>query len=821
MLIVAGLCSSSVAEVATAATSYVKYLTDDDGIEGGNGDLFDGATVTAHSELRSGKGEDWFSSPNLEETLFSDADSVSYIEFNTKTSVDVTNIQFFVSGDWHPRDEVRTAQNIKFWVSKRAGKWDVSTLVLDIPISPNPSSDPNIRSHRFKVNVEIPTATGRYFRAEFVQNNRGARIQEIDAYNESVKPRPASSKAVSEKAKSYRSELTDLYKLDHYRAMKNSFVLGMETYCLQPRRIPSGGSYTLLDVKGQGSLRHIWETRGSPDVTFDFEMFIDGEEVPSIKGSFPDLIAAAQQAHLPFFLNPGGTVPHNSHNSYFPVPFEKSLRIDIANLTDQGLVFLQLDYRLDDDSLEGVRLRQTEKDSKIVLSYTGVQKIKASRVGETFIKQRAIKGNGSFKLGGSGIIRKLAVDQVKPGVRMSIYFDDESTPAVDVDLADFFGPFEGTAFANNACYLPMPFTKNITVEISGAENKDTWNFEIEAEPVESMGNDWGYFHAQSEQLHGANGYDQFQILNTTGRGKWIGMSLYNTEHDHGGGDFAVIDGGTERPSFLHGVNGEDYFSFAYFGKGKNFPYSEAFSNEEGRMRLHLENPYIFNESIHISWGVLKGVNPHSVVYWYQQDAKNNVRSAEESKGLKWKVFGPVGVPRLTDGNTPDTSSSESLFAALPTEADLDAGKPIEAYHVMFRKTNKGTFNGWAEQYAVGGYLNLMYIYGHVMELHGNMHLGYYPRCMMAKTEFSVRTAQNVELQLSYDDPLVVDINGTRVFEDLELRRGFTTKIFDASLLSGKNKIVIKMLDTPNNNTCWAGVSLRIFDAQGNGIELKQ
>ncbi|RKX47365.1 MAG: hypothetical protein DRP64_01275 [Verrucomicrobia bacterium] len=635
----------------------------------------------------------------------------------------------------------------------------------------------------------------------------------------------------------YRSELADLYKLDDFKAKKNSYVLGLEAMCMLPRKIPTGGRYTLLDVEGQGSLRHIWETRGPETATFEFEMFVDGEKTPSIKGSFPDLIAAAQRAKQPYVLNPGGTIPKLSHNFYLPVPFEKSLKIDIANFKDDnGLVFLQLDYRLEDDSMKGVKLQQKGKDSQITLAYKPDSLVEATSSslslqngspGEKATRTsllrtiKTIKGNGEFTLEGPAIIRKLAVNNTRAGVRMNVFFDDETTPAVEVDIADFYGSFKGTAFGDKACYLPMPFAENMRVVVFGATDQDEWNFEIEAEPVQAFETDWGYFHARSDHLFGASGYDQFQILNTTGRGKWLGMSLYNTQHDHGGGDFAIIDGGTADPSFLHGINGEDYFSFAFFGKGENFPYSEAFSNEEGRMRLHLENPYVFNESINISWGVTKGVNPRSVAYWYQQGAKSNVLSAEQSRGLKWKVFGPVDVPLLADGNTPDVSDSENLFAALPAEADLDAGKPFDAYHIMFTKTNTGTFNGWAEQYAVGGHLNLMYIYGHAMELNDHMHMGYYARCMMAKTEFSVGKAQRVKLQLSYDDPLVVEVNGKKVFEDMELRRGFTTQTCDAVLREGDNKVVVKMLDTPNNNTCWAGISLRVLDAQGNRIELSQ
>jgi len=633
-----------------------------------------------------------------------------------------------------------------------------------------------------------------------------------------VPPLPAGQ----DEAEYYRAELTDLYKLDTFRAMKNSYVLGLETFCMLPRIIPTGGRYTLLEVEGQGSLRHIWETRGPETAEFEFEMFVDGEKKPSVKGTFPDLIAAAQRAKQPYVLNPGGTIPKLSHNFYLPVPFEKSLRIDIANFQDDnGLVFLQLDYRLDDDSMKGVKLRQKGKAEKVVLGYSGTKKSAPSKVGTLESSTHTITGNGEFKIEGTGIIRKFAVDQVRPGVRMNVFFDDKSTPAIEVDIADFFGPFKGSAFEDCACYLPMPFAKKMKVVVFGATEQDEWNFTIDTEPVEAMKGDWGHFHARSEHLAGASGYDQFQVLNTKGRGKWLGMSLYDTQHDHGGGDFAIIDGGTDQPSFLHGINGEDYFSFAFFGQGKNFPYSEAFPNEVGRMRLHLENPYVFNESINIAWGVTKGVSPRSVAYWYQEGARSEVLSAEQAKGLEWKVFGPVGVPLLADGNTPDISEPEMLFDALPSEADLDAGKPVEAFHTMFSKTNSGIFNGWAIQNSTGFHLNLMYIYGHAMELHDHMHMGYYPRCMIAKTIFSVDKEQDVTLQFSYDDPLVVELNEKKVFEDMELRRGFTTTSFSATLREGENKILVKMLDTPNNNTCWAGISLRVLDRQGNEIKLSQ
>jgi hypothetical protein len=136
----------------------------------------------------------------------------------------------------------------------------------------------------------------------------------------------------------------------------------------------------------------------------------------------------------------------------------------------------------------------------------------------------------------------------------------------------------------------MPLRDRMEVEIAGARFHEQWSFRVELEPVAEFAPNWRYFHAKSQAQVKVPGYTPGELLHTRGSGHWVGMSLYGTGHDHGGGDFAVTDGGSKFPSFLHGVNGEDYFSFAWFGSGANLPYSEAFDNDTGRMRLHLENP---------------------------------------------------------------------------------------------------------------------------------------------------------------------------------------------------------------------------------------
>lgn len=40
------------------------------------------------------------------------------------------------------------------------------------------------------------------------------------------------------------------------------------------------------------------------------------------------------------------------------------------------------------------------------------------------------------------------------------------------------------------------------------------------------------------------------------------MNLFDSGHNHGGGDARLVDAGSVEPKVLHGICGEDYFGFA-------------------------------------------------------------------------------------------------------------------------------------------------------------------------------------------------------------------------------------------------------------------
>ena len=620
------------------------------------------------------------------------------------------------------------------------------------------------------------------------------------------------------------ADLATLHVLRDYDTHKNSFVFGQETQCGLPLRVKPGERKTLLDVKGTGSLRHLWTTharhRGSKGPAYLLEFYVDGETKPSIRGDIDSLVAAAARCEQPFVTLPGGVAPNRSYNIYLPIPFEKSLRVDLIATERIWNIFMQWDYRIRDDSLKGVRLTQQGEGKETKFVYTGVTKdhqpTKPIDPNTLEKKQFKITNGKPVVVEGPGIIRRLAVDAIPAGAKLRIRFDGEPTAAVDVDMADFFGPFQGVVLNNKQCYLPMPMKQKAEIEIIGLPDDKPVSLEVNVEPVDRFKENWAYFHAKSHRDPSSEGWRPHPVLSTGGRGHWVGMSLYETGSNHGGGDFALLDGTSKKPLLLHGINGEDYFSFAWHADGKNLPYSEAVGRGEGRVRFHLENPYVFHDSAEIAWSLLKDCKPRSVAYWYQDSPKDLTKTGKASHGLLWQVFGPVSVPTTKDGNTPDVSDSKKLFAKLPEAASLDAGKPATAeIHLLGHHT--GQFDGWGKQYAIGPHLNLTYIYRQVIHRGSQAFLGSEPRAVMASTKLVSPEPQTVTLQISYDDPIEIWCNGRLVHTDMELREKLVTRDIKVKLRQGENRLLIKLVDTPNADYAWAGIVLRILDTEGRDI----
>jgi hypothetical protein len=608
--------------------------------------------------------------------------------------------------------------------------------------------------------------------------------------------------------------LDDLFVLRDYRAGKSSFVENPERHT--GTWTQEGFRYTLADLKGQGSLRHIWTTRGDGPPYFDWEFYVDGETTPSIRGTDVDLVEAAGRFNIP--VAPANSLPvHNrAFNFYLPVPFEKSLRVEVVQRQPAfWLWFCQMDYRINDASLSGARLVTQGESKDLSFSYLGLAQQRrpgsASSLArsERSISEIEIKPGEELKLAqweGPAIVRELRLRWSEGSkLRLLVRYDGAGTFAVNSPVDPFFGPFQGVSFYQHAtndssCYLPMPYRKQCEVWVRNeGTNRASVSGKALVEGIPVFSPAWGYFHALHQRTEKTDGHRLHQVLYVRGQGNWVGMTLYRTGHDHGGGDFAVIDGEGETPAFLHGVNGEDYFTFAWFGKGAHHPYAVAHSNDEGRYRHHFENVYPFHQSLAIEWGAFAGLSPESVAVWYQDTPEDTtLADGARARSVEWDVFGPVPIPHDAQGK-----ATVAPLSVLPSVADLDAGKTFECRLVKERFTS-----GWQKDWSVGPMLNLTYIARHGTKIDYEAELGGMGHAFLARRFLESDRDQSVRCLFAHDDPIEVWVNGQRVYEGGQHFNGFESTWISLPLRKGRNEVVVRLTNYFNRNFNWTGFLFR-------------
>ncbi|MFO7616464.1 MAG: glycoside hydrolase family 172 protein [Bacteroidales bacterium] len=124
-------------------------------------------------------------------------------------------------------------------------------------------------------------------------------------------------------------------------------------------RIMPGESKVVLDVDGPGVVTHMWFTFLAPgrhpwatngSATHQemlLRVFYDGREVPDIEVPFGDFFAncfgkRAEVISLPVIVEDA-----DSYNSFWPMPFRKSIRIEVVNQCDDkniNLLYFNIDW---------------------------------------------------------------------------------------------------------------------------------------------------------------------------------------------------------------------------------------------------------------------------------------------------------------------------------------------------------------------------------------------------------------------------------------------------------------------------------------------
>jgi D-arabinan exo alpha-(1,3)/(1,5)-arabinofuranosidase (non-reducing end) len=242
---------------------------------------------------------------------------------------------------------------------------------------------------------------------------------------------------------------------------------------------------------------------------------------------------------------------------------------------------------------------------------------------------------------------------------LRMYWDGKERPAVEAPLGDFFVNCFGQrrevislpVIVEDAdsynCFWQMPFRKSARIEIVNQSEKaiNLLYYNIDWIQKDSLPEDTPYFYAQYRQEYPVQHGKDYLILETTGKGHYVGTVLAVRTRSpawFGEGDEKIyIDG--EAKASIWGTGTEDYFLSAWGLKTTSTPYFGVpyfdqwgiVGGHTSAYRWHLNDPIVFNTGIkvtleHFGW-IAPDENPNykstswnereddyaSVAFWYQ------------------------------------------------------------------------------------------------------------------------------------------------------------------------------------------------------------
>lgn len=211
-------------------------------------------------------------------------------------------------------------------------------------------------------------------------------------------------------------------------------------------------------------------------------------------------------------------------------------------------------------------------------------------------------------------------------LKIEMFWDNETIPAVSVPFGDFFGiglgkttVFQNALFANAegrsfSCFIPMPFRKAAKIVITNESDKKLLFifFDVDYSLTKTWNNDNMYFHAFWHRETATKLAKDFEILpKTNGKGRFLGSNIgvcadlrYKKTWFGEGEVKMYIDGDKEFPTLV-GTGTEDYIGTGW-GQGKfinNYSgclVADDILNEWAFYRFHIPDPVFFRENIRVT-----------------------------------------------------------------------------------------------------------------------------------------------------------------------------------------------------------------------------
>ncbi|MBI5706867.1 MAG: DUF2961 domain-containing protein [Armatimonadetes bacterium] len=259
---------------------------------------------------------------------------------------------------------------------------------------------------------------------------------------------------------------------------------------------------------------------------------------------------------------------------------------------------------------------------------------------------------------------------------LRIYWDGSKKPAVEAPVGDFFASCFGRRDQvislpvvledgdSYNCFWHMPFRKSARIEIINQSEKpiSLLYYNIDWIKRDRIPNDTPYFHAQYRQEYPVENGKDYTILETTGKGHYVGTVLAVRTRSpswFGEGDERIYIDGEKEPS-IQGTGTEDYFLSAWGLKTTTTPYFGVpyfdqwgiVGGHTSAYRWHLNDPIVFEKGIKVTiehWGWIspdenkenramswneREDDFSSVAFWYQTGESTFAARAPDAKARK-------------------------------------------------------------------------------------------------------------------------------------------------------------------------------------------
>ena len=396
-------------------------------------------------------------------------------------------------------------------------------------------------------------------------------------------------------------------------------------------RMNNDGGKIIAEMSGPGCIWRIW---GGSESGSHVKIFLDGSTIPVVDLAWSDYFNHSQSpfnyASLVYNVRRGLNNSAGGLNNYVPIPYTSSCKV--VSYTDLGS-FFQIGYSqfplgtvlpdfsrnlsvpemnalssVDSYFLNGLGTDPAgERPGQIIdsTSYTlnGGQTV----IPLDYFGQGAITG---IRIRVNDLLSKSEQWSALRELAISIYWDNDSKPAVWAPLGDFFGsacgytPFKALPVGKLEngwmyCYWYMPFDSHAKLMIKN-DGSTLRNLDISitrsslTRPIASLGRFHAKWNRNAFPVTRIDRKPDYTVLTTTGKGRFLGFMLHvykpnnNSDPNSAPGDYWWGEGdekffvdGEKMPSSF-GTGSEDYFGYSwatpdYFSK----PFHSQVYNEGG------------------------------------------------------------------------------------------------------------------------------------------------------------------------------------------------------------------------------------------------